>query len=277
MIVDAHHHLWQVARGDYGWLTPDLPICRDYGLDDLRPELGEITATVLVQAAPTEAETDFLLAVAAGSQGLVRGVVGWMDLAAPDAASRIAARKPAPLLKGLRPMLQDIADRNWIIRPAVQPALAAMAQAGLRLDVLAKPIHLPLLTTVAARHPDLGCVLDHAGKPEIATGQYVAWAHDISVIARETDWCCKLSGLVTEARALVDGGAREITLLGQNVNAWAGGDARGRAVDGVILRDRYHQVIGRRAGIVVIATRRRGAAGRAQTRDGPAQTESAGP
>ena len=201
MIVDAHHHVWQVARGDYGWLTPDLPICRDYGLDDLRPELGEITATVLVQAAPTEAETDFLLAVAAGSQGLVRGVVGWMDLAAPDAAARIAARKPAPLLKGLRPMLQDIADRNWIIRPAVQPALAAMAQAGLRLDVLAKPIHLPLLTTVAARHPDLGCVLDHAGKPEIAAGQYVVWAHDISVIARETDWCCKLSGLVTEARA----------------------------------------------------------------------------
>lgn len=198
MIVDAHHHIWQVGRGDYGWLKPDLPICRDYGLDDLRPLLGEVDTTMLVQAAPTEAETDFLLAVARANP-LVRGVVGWMDLAAPDAAARIAARTPDPLLKGLRPMLHDIADRNWIIRPAVQPALAAMALAGLRLDVLARPMHLPLLTTVAARHPTLRCVLDHAGKPEIAAGQFVVWAHDISILARETDWCCKLSGLVTEA------------------------------------------------------------------------------
>ena len=62
--VDAHHHVWRVSRGDYGWLTPDLPIHRDYTLDDLRPLLGDITATVLVQAAPTEAETAFMLDVA---------------------------------------------------------------------------------------------------------------------------------------------------------------------------------------------------------------------
>ena len=201
MMVDAHHHVWQVARGDYGWLTPGSPICRDYGLDDLRPLLGDVAATVLVQAAPTEAETAFLLATARQSAGLVRGVVGWTDLAAADAPGRIAALADDRLLKGLRPMLQDIADRNWIIRPAVQPGLRAMAAAGIRLDVLAKPAHLPLLTTVAARHPDLRCVLDHAGKPEIAAGQFVVWAHDIKLIAAETDCCCKLSGLVTEAQA----------------------------------------------------------------------------
>ena len=199
MIVDAHHHVWQIARGDYGWLTPDLPICRDYGLADLRPLLGPVRATVLVQAAPTEAETAFLLATARQSAGLVRGVVGWTDLAAADAPGRIAELADDGLLKGLRPMLQDIADRNWIIRPAVQPGLRAMAAAGLRLDVLAKPAHLPLMTTVAARHPDLPCVLDHAGKPAIAAGEFVAWAHDIRLIAREPNWCCKLSGLVTEA------------------------------------------------------------------------------
>ena len=97
--VDAHHHVWRVDRGDYGWLTPDLPICRDYGLDDLRPLMGDVTATVLVQAAPTEAETVFLLDVARQSDVLVRGVVGWTDLAAPDGPVRIATLAADPLLR----------------------------------------------------------------------------------------------------------------------------------------------------------------------------------
>ena len=108
--VDAHHHVWQVARGDYGWMSPDLPIARDYGLADLRPLLGGISATILVQAAATEAETDFMLSTARASGGLVQGVVGWVDLAAPDAPERVAARAMDPLLRGLRPMLQDIED-----------------------------------------------------------------------------------------------------------------------------------------------------------------------
>ena len=94
--VDAHHHVWRVSRGDYAWLTPDVPIYRDYTLDDLRPLLGDITATVLVQAAPTEAETAFMLDVACNSSGLVRGVVGWTDFYRNDAPARIAAMAAAP-------------------------------------------------------------------------------------------------------------------------------------------------------------------------------------
>src|SRR5262249_44282488 len=148
------HHVWSIARGDYGWLTPDLSIARDFGLDDLRPLLGDITATVLVQAADTEAETAFMLEVARGSGGLVRGVVGWADLAPPGAAERIAGLAAEPLLKGLRPMLQDIDDTGWILRPAVQPALAAMARQGLRFDALIKPRHLAVVGELAQRHPD---------------------------------------------------------------------------------------------------------------------------
>jgi L-fuconolactonase len=84
MLLDAHHHVWLLGHGDYGWLTPDLPIHRDYTLDDLRPLLGDITATVLVQAAPTEAETAFMLDVARAPGGLVQGVVGWADLTKPE-------------------------------------------------------------------------------------------------------------------------------------------------------------------------------------------------
>jgi L-fuconolactonase len=204
LIVDAHHHVWRVARGDYGWLTPDLPICRDFSLDDLRPLLGDIGATVLVQAAATEAETAFMLEVARGSGGLVRGVVGWTDLQAADAPRRVAALAADKLLRGLRPMLQDIADTDWILRPEVGNGLAAMARAGLRLDLLIQPRHLPLLPELAARHPGLPMVIDHAAKPAIREHSpdhpgWQRWADDIARVARETPCLCKLSGLVTEA------------------------------------------------------------------------------
>ena len=199
--VDAHHHVWQVARGDYGWMSPDLPIARDYGLADLRPLLGGTSATILVQAAATEAETDFMLSTARASDGLVRGVVGWVDLAAPDAPERIAARAMDPLLRGLRPMLQDIEDTGWILRPEVQPALAAMARHGLRFDALIKPRHLPIIGELAQRHPTLAVVIDHAAKPDIAGQAFQPWASQMARLARDTPWCCKISGLVTEASA----------------------------------------------------------------------------
>lgn len=197
--IDAHHHVWRIDRGDYGWLTPDLPICRDYALDDLRPLLGDITATVLVQAAPTEAETRFLLEVARASSGLVRGVVGWTDFAAADAAVRIAALSRIPLLKGLRPMLQDLRDPAWILRPEVQPALIEMAARGLAFDALIRPAQLPVLGELLRRHPTLRVAIDHAAKPDIAGGAFQPWASDIERLARETQAVCKFSGLVTEA------------------------------------------------------------------------------
>ena len=197
--VDAHHHVWRLSRGDYAWITPDLPIHRDYTLDDLRPLLGNITATVLVQAAPTEAETDYLLDVAQNSSGLVRGVVGWTDFTSNDAPTRIATLATAPLLKGLRPMLQDITDTDWILRADVQRALHAAVAAGLCFDALVQSRHLPILLEVCTRQPNLRLVIDHGAKPGIANRDWQPWANDIRRLARETSVLCKLSGLVTEA------------------------------------------------------------------------------
>ncbi len=200
MRVDAHHHVWQLARGDYGWLTPDLPIYRDYGLADLRRLLDETSVTILVQAAPTQAETAFMLDVARGSGGLVRGVVGWADLVAEDAPDRVAAMAGDKLLKGLRPMLQDIAETEWILRAEMQPALRAMVSAGLRFDALIQPRHLGVLLRLCERHPELRVVIDHGAKPDVAGGVFEPWAAEIALVARETSAVCKLSGLVTEAR-----------------------------------------------------------------------------
>jgi L-fuconolactonase len=153
---------------------------------------------VLVQAAATSAETAYMLGLARANP-FIRGVVGWADLAAPDAPAQIAALAADPLLVGLRPMLQDLPDDDAILAPAVQPALAAMATHGLALDALIRPRHLPRIIALRARHPQLRIVIDHGAKPDIAGGDIAAWARDIAAVAADGITCAKLSGLVTEA------------------------------------------------------------------------------
>lgn len=203
MRIDSHQHFWCRDRGDYDWLTPELgPLWQDFLPDDLVPLLASqgIAGTVLVQAAPTEAETSFMLSLAR-AQGFIRGVVGWTDLAASDAPARIAALAADPLLVGLRPMLQDLPDDDAILAPAVQPALAAMASHGLALDALIRPRHLPRLLELRDRHPDLKIVINHAAKPDIAGGDLADWARDLAAVAADGRTHCKFSGLVTEAAA----------------------------------------------------------------------------
>jgi len=199
--VDAHHHFWRLARGDYGWLTPAMgPIHRDFMPKELAPLLDAagIERTVLVQAAATAAETNFLLDLAEQTP-FVAGVVGWVDFEAPDAPHRIAGLAGRSKLVGLRPMIQDLADDAWMLGKSLTPAFGAMIAHGLTLDALVRPRHLPILLEFAARHPDLSIVVDHGGKPEIAAGALKPWAREIEIIARDTELRCKLSGLVTEA------------------------------------------------------------------------------
>jgi L-fuconolactonase len=129
----------------------------------------------------------------------VRGVVGWTDLANDDAVAMLSALAAEPLLKGVRPMLQDLPDPSWIGRPEVQAALAALPALGLRFDALVKPRELKPLLETLERHPDLAVVIDHCAKPDIAHEAWQPWADDLAAIARHSSACCKLSGLVTEA------------------------------------------------------------------------------
>ncbi|MFB1025257.1 MAG: amidohydrolase family protein, partial [Octadecabacter sp.] len=191
MIIDAHQHFLQLERGDYGWLTPDLAsLYRDFMPDDLAPHLlqHDIDGTILVQAAPTPAETEFLLDIA-DKTSFVLGVVGWTDFAAKSAASDIARLAKHPKLVGLRPMIQDITDDDWMLRFDLTPAF----------DALVLPRHLSQLRKLLSRHPNLRTVIDHGAKPDISGGQLDDWANDIAVIAKESRAYCKLSGLLTEA------------------------------------------------------------------------------
>ena len=199
--VDAHHHVWALARGDYGWLTAALgPIHRDFSLGDYaRAAPTHIGLSVLVQAAPTLAETRYLLDIAHASGGRVGGVVGWADLEADDATSALGEIARDPLLKSVRPMLQDLDDEEWICRPRVRQALGALPGLGLRLDALVRPAHLPALLRALDAVPDLAVVVDHIAKPNIAAGEWEPWASDMRALASNPRVHCKLSGMATEA------------------------------------------------------------------------------
>lgn len=200
--IDAHQHFWNPARGDYGWLSPDLPIYRTYGPADLRPHLRKsgFDGTVLVQAAPTLHETEYLLGIA-DATSFVLGVVGWVDFELPGSRAQMERLGVHPKLKGLRPMIQDLPDDRWMLRTELGWAFDALEALELVFDALVFPRHLDHLLHLLQRHPALVSVIDHAAKPNIRGREFADWAAAMKGLARETSAYCKLSGLATEAGA----------------------------------------------------------------------------
>jgi L-fuconolactonase len=201
--IDAHQHYWSLRRGDYAWLTPrETALYRDFEPKHLSQELAQcaVDATVLVQAAPTEAESRFLLDLARRHQSIA-GVVGWVDFEALDVAERISnlVQDGRGMLKGLRPMVQDIPDPCWLGGPGLDAAFEAMILHDLVFDALVTPKHLGAVLRRLRRHPQLRAILDHAGKPDVSSAILGPWAAQIEQLASDTKVYCKLSGLLTQA------------------------------------------------------------------------------
>jgi len=200
MIIDAHHHLWDPTRREYSWLGGDVmaPIRKPYGIDELRAvtEPAGVTGTVLVQTMSSVSETEEFLAVGEP----VLGVVGWVDLAAPDVADQLAELRAGPggsRLVGIRHVVEAEPDPDWLTRPEVRRGLAALADAGLVYDLLVSPAqYASVLTVIDAGGAAGGSfVLDHAAKPGVPSPTWRAW---LAELASRPNVVCKLSGLVTE-------------------------------------------------------------------------------
>ncbi|MCC5954668.1 MAG: amidohydrolase family protein [Natronohydrobacter sp.] len=204
--LDAHCHIWALDRGDYGWLDPAdpemAPIAHDFSAADLKDRLDQsgIARAVVVQAAPTEAETRWLLDQARDADHIA-AVVGWVDLAAPDLTRRLAALATDPALRGIRPMLQDLAP-DWLATEPCAGWAAALQDAGLRFDALVRPAHLETLLGVLKSNPNLPVVIDHIAKPALGAPpddpRHALWRDGMARLAGETGACCKLSGILTE-------------------------------------------------------------------------------
>ena len=199
-MLDAHQHFWAVGRGDYGWMSPDLAaLYRDFGPEDLAPAMAAagITRTILVQAAETEAETDYLLAIAARTP-FVAGVVGWIDMLSPGFAERLSHYQAQPHWVGLRPMLQDHPP-SLILDPRFGGALREVARRQVPFDILTHPRHLPALLQLLHAVPDLLGIVDHLSKPDMLADEPGAWAADLQALAAHPRLLCKVSGMVNEA------------------------------------------------------------------------------
>ncbi|ATE52224.1 MULTISPECIES: amidohydrolase family protein [Actinosynnema] len=200
MIVDAHHHVWDLAVRDQPWITGRMSaIRRDFTVHDLARAAPEVTTTVLVQTAAGPAETPELLALA-DREPLVGAVVGWLDLTG-DVPAQLAALRALPgarWLRGVRHQVQAEHDPDWLIRPDVLRGLAAVAAGGLVYELLTLPHQLPAARRAAAALPQLTFVLDHCSKPPVG-GDLREWAAEVRALAARPNVLCKLSGLVTEA------------------------------------------------------------------------------
>jgi len=204
--IDAHHHVWDLRVRDQPWTRGLAPLRRSFAMADLRPALRahRIAGTVVVQTVDLPEETPELLTLAAHDPD-VAGVVGWVDLRAPDVADRLAALRSldgGDRLVGIRHQVQSEPDPGFLDRAAVRRGLAAVAAAGLCYDMVVTPSQLPAVARAVGELPQLRFVLDHGGKPAIRAGEIEPWRRDISRIAAAPNVAAKLSGLITEADPL---------------------------------------------------------------------------
>lgn len=200
MRVDSHHHLWLYTPEEYGWIDDSMSaLQRDFLPADLEREASAagIDATIAVQARQTLAETRWLLSLAAQSP-LIRGVVGWADIAADDFPTTLETLRQNPLLKGLRHIVQA-EPHGFLDAPAFNRGIASLLSTGLVYDVLIFARQLPEATRFVDRHPRQSFVLDHIAKPDIQANGFASWNAAIRELARRDNVVCKLSGMVTEA------------------------------------------------------------------------------
>jgi len=201
-MIDSHHHLWDPDFDRLEWVTRAYqPINRRFSADDLQLSLSQtpVTATVAVQVSSSPAETLRLLAIAEEDNPVV-GVVGWVDLMSPSVEDDLAqVSVSSAKLVGIRHQVQDENDPNWLLREDVERGLRIVERAGLTFDLLVTPRNADSTLALARRHPSLSLVLDHFGKPSLASEDWTAWNNWIRALASNANVTCKLSGLVTQA------------------------------------------------------------------------------
>jgi L-fuconolactonase len=201
MRIDSHQHFWTLGQYPHAWITEALgALRRDFTPQDLKPLLDRhrLDACVLVQTFSSLDETRFFLHLA-HEYPWIAGVVGWVDLADPALGDTLDELRADPKLVGIRHVVHDEPDVNWLARPEVRRGLDKLARRRFPYDLLVRPVHLSVSLAVARRHPELPLAVDHIAKPRIAARGWDDWADGLAALARCPNVWCKLSGMITEA------------------------------------------------------------------------------
>lgn len=204
--IDAHHHIWNPSRGDYPWMDSAPEILQStFGPSEFTKETkgSGISKSIMVQAAPTLAESEYMIEQAENMPE-VAAIVGWVNLNSSNASVSIERLFENPLVRGVRPMLQDIKQVDWVLNPTFQSALNALQKLGGVFDVLGQVRHMQAILKFSEMYSDLPIVLNHMMKPNIKDNEFDVWASGISALAKRENVSCKFSGLLTEARVGCD-------------------------------------------------------------------------
>lgn len=201
--IDTHHHFWNLNKVEYPWLTPQAGILyRTYEPAELRPQIqaAGIDRTVLVQSANNVDDTISMLTQAEDYEW-IGGVVGWVPLLDPEKAGRLLERfSRHPKFRGVRHLIHNEADPDWIAQQRAVEGLQLLARFGLVYDLVpVYPNHLKHAPMLAERVPDITMVIDHLAVPPIRDRGMGRWAEQMTAAARCPNIHAKLSGLVTAA------------------------------------------------------------------------------
>lgn len=201
MNIDSHQHFWRYSVVEYTWIKPEWPIRRDFLPPDLALEMARvgIEGCVAVQAQQTVAEARWLLSLA-DEHAFLKGVVGWVDLQSSRVEEPLAELARHPRFVGVRHVVQDEPDDNFMLRPAFQRGIGKLRQFNLAYDLLVFPKQLPAAIQLVANFPEQRFVLDHIAKPFIRDGAISPWREQIRELAKAPNVWCKVSGMVTEAK-----------------------------------------------------------------------------
>jgi L-fuconolactonase len=203
VVIDSHHHLWRFDQARLPWIGEGMPALRqDYGLAELETALAGtgVDRTVLVHAQQRVDETEWMLDLARQSPRIA-GVVGWVPLVAPDLDETLTRLTADPRLRGVRHIVHDEPDDDYLLRDDVNRGVARLRRFGLVYDVLIFARHLPQAIAFVDRHPDQPFVVDHVAKPTIRAAAFdTRWAAGLRAIAERPHVTCKISGMITEVR-----------------------------------------------------------------------------
>lgn len=199
--IDAHQHFWKYDPEALPWINDDMAVLKkDYLPPDLKAEMEKsgFDGCVAVQAAQTEEETNFLLDLA-DKYDYIKGVVGWVDLQDFSVKSRLAHFSKYPKMKGVRHIVQDEPDDEFLLNPDFMRGVKALPEFDLTYDILIFEKHLPVALQFVSYLPGCRLVVDHLAKPLIAKGELTPWQQNMRSMGRYQNVYCKLSGMVTEA------------------------------------------------------------------------------
>lgn len=202
MRIDSHQHFWHYSPTEHTWMSDSMSAIRgDFLPEDLQPLLASLSfgGCIAVQARQSLEETRWLLELA-DRFCFIKGVVGWLDLCSPELPSQLEQFANHPKLVGVRHVVQDEPDDEFVLRPDFRRGIAQLQEFDLTYDLLLFPKHLPAAVRLVEEFPDQPFVLDHIAKPFIAQSLISPWQEDIQQLAQFPNVSCKLSGMVTEAK-----------------------------------------------------------------------------